>query len=82
MDLYQFKLLNHSDQAQAVWDFGVHVATRYSSHVTILLWQLDCFYVELFYDGIENEIVKIRPFKSTLPLDPYLQQTDVTTLLI
>ena len=81
MTLYQFKLLDTMEQAQAVWDEGVHLATRNIPGVTILLWQVDGFYVEVFYDIVEGEIIKIRSFHSTYGLEPYLKQIDLTQLL-
>ena len=38
----------------------------------INLYSLNDFYVELWYDQLSNKIIKIRSFKSTNPLDPYL----------
>jgi hypothetical protein len=48
---------------------------------TILLWQVEGFYVEVFYDGVENEIIKIRSFISTYGPEPYLKQRDLTITL-
>lgn len=69
------------EQAQVIWDSGVYLATRYKPKETVLLWQIDSFYAEIYYDGIENEIIGIKSFLSTKPLEPYLKQIDLTHLL-
>ena len=64
-----------------VWEYGVHLATRHVLRETVMLWQIEHFYVEVFYDGLENEINKIRSFLSIAPLEPYLKQIDLPQLL-
>jgi hypothetical protein len=49
MTLYQFNALNEIEQAEAVWD-GVFVGDREDEEHRILLYQIDSFYVEVYYD--------------------------------
>lgn len=44
----------------------------------ILLYQIDGFYVEVYYNKEHNDIRKFRSFSSTNQLDPYLGQIDLT----
>ena len=81
MYLYEFRQLHEEDQAQTVWECGEHIATKYINLYAILLWQLDGFYVEMFYNRIDDKIEKIRSFVSTKMLAPYLDQIDITSVL-
>lgn len=81
MTLYNFKLLTEHEQAEAVWEHGVHIGTRYLLFQTVALYQLEGFYAEVFYCQNENRILKIRSFLSTHCLEPYLRQIDVSQLL-
>ena len=75
MTLYQFNLLDEMEQAEAVWE-GVHIAEREDEEHKILLYQIDSFYVEVFYHKEYNVIRRFRSFASTEQLEPYLKQMD------
>jgi hypothetical protein len=77
MTLYEYKQLEETEQAIALWDKGVHLGERFNGEHNILLYQMDGFYVEVFYHPDCNAIVRIRSFKSTGQLLPYLDQMDV-----
>ena len=68
-------------QVEATWEKGVHLSTRFDGVQAILLWQIDAFYVEIFYDQLDNTIEKLRSFRSTIPLRPYLKQIDIAAVL-
>ena len=59
MTLYQFNMLDENEQAEAVWD-GVRIGERHDEEHSILLYQLDSFYVEVFYDREHNVIRKFE----------------------
>ena len=73
MTLYQFIALDEMEQAEAVWD-GVFIADREDEEHKILLYQIEAFYVEVYYHKKYNVIRKFRPFSSTKQLAPYLSQ--------
>jgi hypothetical protein len=77
MTLYQFNALDEMEQAEAVWD-GVFVADREDDQHRILLYQIDSFYVEAYYNNEHNVLVKFRSFSSINQLDPYLEKIDLT----
>jgi hypothetical protein len=70
MTLYQFNMLDEMEQAEAVWN-GTHIAERKDAEFDILLYQIDGFYVEVFYDREYNVIRRLRSFLSTEQLTPY-----------
>lgn len=76
MTLYDFIKMKESDQAEAVWQ-GVFIENRETKEYRILLYAIDEFYVEVFYDNITNEIKRFRPFTTLKLLEPYLDKIDM-----
>lgn len=74
MNLYSFKLLDENQQAEALWDKGVHLGERFDGEHNTLIYQIEGFYVEVFYHPIHNSIKRLRSFRSTGQLRPYLEQ--------
>jgi hypothetical protein len=60
MTLYQFNLLDQTERAEILWDKGVHLANRQEKDFKILLYQVDGFYVEVWYDVNRNEISRLK----------------------
>jgi len=77
MSLYEFNALNEMEQAKAVWD-GMFVADREDEEHRILLYQIDSFYVEVYYHKQDNALKRFRSFSSINQLDPYLDKIDLT----
>ncbi len=76
MTLYQFLALDEMEQQEAIWE-GVHIADRDDGEHKILLYQIDAFYVEVFYHKEYNVIRKYLPFNSINKLAPYLKQIEI-----
>lgn len=81
MTLYEFNLLPKEDQRPTLWMEADFVVDRMEGKFTVFLYQLYSFYVEVWYDGNENEIYKTRSFSSTAQLEPYLNKIDITNLI-
>lgn len=81
MTLYQFNTLSETDQATALWDRGVHLMERRDHVFTYALYQLDNFYVEVWYHRDFNAIQRFRTFNSMAALEPYLGNIDVGNIL-
>lgn len=80
MTLAQFKGLDDTSQARTLWSHGVHIATKDDEVYQYMLYQVDAFYVEVWYH-VEFEVVhRLRPFDSMMELDPYLDQIDISVL--
>ena len=77
----QFKAFSEDSQSNIIHQRGVLVSTRTTEEYKVLLYQIDGFYVELFYNRIDNSIDKLRSFRSTIPLHPYLNQIDITAVI-
>jgi len=80
MTNYMFNLLNDDAKANAVWN-GVCIGSRKDDDHNILLFQVDNFYVEVFYQREKNEITNFRSFTSTDQLELYLSKIDISDLL-
>ena len=65
MTLYQFNVLTENEKTAIVWSKGDFVFERKENNFSILLYQVQSFYVEVFYSGNENKISRFRSFSST-----------------
>ena len=70
MTLYQFIALNEYEQAESVWQ-SQFVADRQDGDLTIFLYCLGEFFVEVTFNGKSNKITGIKPFKTMRLLEPY-----------
>ena len=77
MTLLLFQLLNRKRQMKVIWEEGTLIGTRSTIFYAIELYQVEGFYVEIFYKKEEQEFVLIRSFESTDRLTPYLNQIRV-----
>jgi hypothetical protein len=59
---------------------GVFLDRRSEGPYSIALFQIDGFYVELFFNAIRLIYKKIRIFENTALLDPYINEMDITDL--
>lgn len=76
MTLYEFNHLDESEKAETTWS-GVFIADREESECKILLYQIDSFYVEVYYHKVDNAIKRFRSFSAISQLDPYLKNINL-----
>ena len=77
MTLYQFNVVTESEKTAIVWNEGHFEGDRKENNFSIMLYQVRSFYVELYYNGEENKISKLRSFSSINQLERYLNNIDV-----
>lgn len=58
------------EQAEGVWS-GKFLMFKHEKEHTVLLYKIDEFYSEVFYDREYNSIRRLMPFKSNKLLKPY-----------
>lgn len=80
MTLLQFRSLPGDVQRQVVLYKGVFLFGRNGVNATAKLYQVDGFYVELFFDQRMSEVTRLVAFEDTAKLEPYLRQVDVREL--
>jgi len=78
MTLFDFKLLSEREQLDLLQKEGAYIGKRKEDEHSILLFQLEGFYVEIVYQKHRSYIQQMRSFTSTVPLEPYLNQIDIT----
>ena len=81
MKQFEFQLLATPEQINILYKQGVYIGKRKENKLTVLLYQVDSFYVEVVYRLYRRHIARIRCFASTALLDPYLEQIDVEHLV-
>lgn len=81
MNVYQYNQLSDDSQLDTVEQSGVLLAERDRSFYHIKLYQVDDFYVEVYYHTHFNVVVNIDSFTNTDCLEPYLQKIDIEALL-
>ncbi|MCW3106090.1 MAG: hypothetical protein JWQ09_596 [Segetibacter sp.] len=81
MTAKEFRLLCNTHQINLLYQQGVYVGKRKENEKTVVLYQLDGFYVEIFYREYRKYITKLNCFTSTDSLQPYLKQIDVEELI-
>ena len=64
MTICEFLAMKENDQTEAIW-CNTHIAERQEGKYWILLYQVESFYVELYYDQEKGEIQHLNPFTST-----------------
>jgi hypothetical protein len=60
---------------------GTFLCERTSKNFVVYLFELDAFYVEVFYDRDKARIVWIHTFHNLNLLEPYLAAIDLSNLL-
>jgi hypothetical protein len=81
MTLYHFKALGQDKQRKALLEKGAFIADRMTAGFCIYLFQIDKFYVEIFFIRESDEVVWIKSFESTDELEPYLNNINISSLL-
>ena len=80
MTLNQFNQLDEMEQIEAVWS-GKHLATRHDEIHDILLYQIDGFFVEVYYNNEYNKIRKFEPIADKKQLLFYGDQIDIDRVM-
>ena len=82
MKLQAFNRLCLRNQQQLTEKIGVLLCTRATAVFTISLYQLEEFYVELFYFTRSGNFATLHSFDNLGRLTPYLDEIDLSPLLI
>jgi hypothetical protein len=74
MTLDRFNSLNDDEKSNALWLKASLIDVIRKGSLTILLYQLYGFYVEVYYNYNRNQIECFQSFNSTDQLEPYLNK--------
>jgi hypothetical protein len=75
----QFKAFSEDSQSNIIHRQGVLISTRRTDEYKVLLYQIDGFYVEVFYHPTDH-FIRIESFTGTEKLNPYLHQISIEDL--
>jgi len=81
MRLKDFKYQDKETKKQLLLKYGVYLMNRPDGAFILYLFQIDSFYVEVYFDKEEEEIGYIRTFADIEQLAPYLQAIDISEVL-
>jgi hypothetical protein len=82
MEMLNFQVMSETKKIDFLYKQGVYIGKRKQFGLSIVLYQLDSFYAEIFYKKYRTYINKIRTFDNTDLLEPYLEQINVEHLVI
>ena len=76
-----YNQLSESEQLNFLEKSGVLIGEREGRFCHIKLYQVESFYVEVYYHTHFNVVVNIHAFTDIDYLDPYLKQMDIDSLI-
>lgn len=80
MTLQQFRSLPKDMQRTAVKRCGTFLLGRAGVGVHVMLYQVEGFYVEIYFDDKTSSSSCIKSFGDTKRLEPYLHKIDLSAL--
>ncbi|MEP6262524.1 MAG: hypothetical protein ABJ092_13165 [Gillisia sp.] len=69
--LNEFLALSREKQFDAIFSIGDYLETRPQENSQVILYAVDRFFVELYFDSKINKINQINAFDSGIVLDKY-----------
>ncbi|MBS1917245.1 MAG: hypothetical protein JST87_13280 [Bacteroidetes bacterium] len=80
MTIDDFEFLNGIEKMQALSVFAVFLAKRKDGCYSISLFQIDNFYVEIYFHSTQLVYMSARAFTCTSELMPYLDEIDISEI--
>ncbi|HEY0579421.1 MAG TPA: hypothetical protein VGC75_01825 [Candidatus Nitrosocosmicus sp.] len=81
MELKEFKYEQKDKKLEMLFSNGVYLASRREKNNTILLYQINSFYVEVYFYDDFCEPGYMKAFTDTEFLNPYLEQINIHFLI-
>ena len=79
MRMKEFRQLKKEQQIETIKRKAVFLFVRQQSHMDVILYQLENFYVEVFFDATDNG-TEIACFDDTDLLDIYLKDINISAV--
>jgi hypothetical protein len=80
MTMPEFDLLPYNEKIELLYRQGVYIG-KHKGSVTRVLYQVDSFYVEIYYKKYRRIIDHLQCFTGTDRLNPYLWQINVEDII-
>lgn len=81
MRQHEFEALSRRQQVAVLYRQGVYIGKSVQGGLPTVLYQIEGFYIEVYYLKYRSAIHSIRCFDSTDSLAPYLSQIDIHYLV-
>ena len=73
---YDFLAMSETEQYEAVWK-GTFLGDRKDGNLWVQCYSLESFYIEVYYDAVNNKLLRIESFTSIHQLGPYIAQNNM-----
>jgi hypothetical protein len=80
MTIPEFALLNTEQQIETIKKEGSFLSVRNKAGIDIILYQLDGFYIEVFFEAMDNDKMLIQSFDDMACLDVYLKEVNIAEI--
>jgi len=80
MDIREFNFMDGMTKTEVLATEGVYLAEREDGCFRISLYQVNDFYVEIYYHRVRHIYLCIRSFSEVAELFPYLQDIDLSDI--
>lgn len=81
MTLDEFTHLSEASQARTLLEHGIFLTDRLYKNFSIILYQLDSFYVEVYHNLRYDIMQGMRCFEDDEALQPYLEAIDISCIV-
>jgi hypothetical protein len=81
MTITDFSTLSLTDQLEILYTDGVHLGKRKADNLTVILYQFERWYVEIYYEKYRQKVKFLRCTDSGEILNPYLDDIEIGELL-
>lgn len=78
INFFEFRFLPDEQQSDYILNNGVFLCSIDSEEERIGLFRLFDFFVEIYYNKVNDQIIKIKSFRSMEFLEPYLERINIS----
>ncbi|MBB1283528.1 hypothetical protein HRH25_04005 [Flavisolibacter sp. BT320] len=80
MTLKEFSKLKKDEQIHVIKQRGTFLFLRHEGCVDVVLYQINGFYAEVFFEGAARKNLRIHCFDNTEALDIYLNEISLASV--
>jgi hypothetical protein len=80
MTIYEFESMTGLEKIKTLTSQAVFLAKRPEGCFSISLYQIEAFYVEIYFHTGQHKFVTARTFNNTAELEGYLGSIDISAL--
>ncbi|HZH37343.1 MAG TPA: hypothetical protein VEX65_08710 [Flavisolibacter sp.] len=80
MNLREFVVLEKEEQVNEIKRSGSFLFIRQEGGIDVVLYQIESFYAEVYFEGESKKSFRIKSFDDTGSLDVYLRNINLSEL--